>query len=211
MNNNNIPKGVISRLPRYYRYLGELLSSGLERVSSNDLSQLMKLSMSQIRQDLHHFGGFGQAGYGYNIIYLYSEIGKILKLDKTHNLVVIGAGNLGQTLTNYATFEQYGFKIIGIFDNNPALDGQDIGNTGLKVQLLDELPDFLNQNDIDIAVLTIPKQGALAIIDILVTHEIKGIWNFAHVDLNLRVPDTIAVENVHLSESLMRLSFRLDD
>ena len=207
MDDKGISKAVIKRLPRYYRYLGELIEKGVGRISSGELSELMRVTASQIRQDLNHFGGFGQQGYGYNVQYLYDEIGKILGIDKTHTVIIIGAGKLGQALANYVKFEKRGFKIIGIFDNNPQLKGQPIRE--LKVQMLEELPKFLAENQVEIATLTMPKESALEVIDTLVLHKIKGIWNFAHVDLNLKVPADVVVENVHLSESLMRLSYRL--
>ena len=207
MDEKGISKAVIKRLPRYYRYLGELIEGGTKRISSGELSELMRVTASQIRQDLNNFGGFGQQGYGYNVQYLYEEIGKILGLDRTHTLIIIGAGKLGQALANYVNFEKRGFKIIGIFDNNEDLKGKPIRD--LKIQTLDELSSFLEHNKVEIATLTMPKESALEVIDTLVVHSIKGIWNFAHVDLNLRVPSDVIVENVHLSESLMRLSYRL--
>lgn len=201
----NISQAVIGRLPRYYRYLGELKDDGVERISSRELSELMHVTASQIRQDLNHFGGFGQTGYGYNVEMLYDEIGKILGLDKSHKLVVIGAGHLGQALSNYVNFEKRGFHIKGIFDQNPELIGKKIRD--VSVSPMNELEDFIKNNDIDIAVLTIPKAGAIGVAKILVNCGIKAIWNFAHVDLN--VPDNVIVENVHLSESLMCLSYNL--
>lgn len=207
MENINISQAVIKRLPRYYRYLGELKDEGVLRISSRELSILMHVTASQIRQDLNHFGGFGQQGYGYNVRNLYDEIGKILGLDKNHKLVVIGAGHLGQALSNYENFKRRGFHILGIFDRDPALVGTRIGD--VCVSPMEELEDFIRNNDIDIAVLTIPKSSAVAVAKILVKCNIKAIWNFAHVDL--AVPDDVVVENVHLSESLMRLSYNLKD
>ena len=205
MDNINISQAVIKRLPRYYRYLGELADEGVDRISSGALSDLMKVTASQIRQDLNHFGGFGQQGYGYNVKNLYDEIGKILGLDKNHKLVVIGAGHLGQALSNYVNFERRGFHIRGIFDQDPELVGKRI--RGVAVSPMEELEDFIRSEDIDIAVLTIPKTSAVAVAKILVRCNIKAIWNFAHVDLE--VPDDVIVENVHLSESLMTLSYNL--
>ena len=203
----DISKAVINRLPRYYRYLGELNDEGVERISSQELSELMKVTASQIRQDLNNFGGFGQQGYGYNVKYLYDEIGNILGLDRKHNLILIGAGNLGQALANYVNFEKRGFIIRGIFDHNEAISGKMI--RGIKVRPMEDIEAFMKENDIDIAVLTIPKTGAAAVAEKLVSYGIKGIWNFAHIDLN--VPDDIEVENVHLSESLMRLSYNISN
>lgn len=198
-----ISQAVVARLPRYYRYLGELKDSGIERISSQDLSKLMKVTASQIRQDFNNFGGFGQQGYGYNVEYLYNEIAKILGLDKSYNLIIVGAGNLGQALANYMNFERRGFIVKGIFDKNPVLYGNEL--RGIAVQPVEQIERFVRENDIDIAVLTIPKEGAVKAAELLVRCDIKAIWNFAHVDLN--VPESIVVENVHLSDSLMKLSY----
>lgn len=205
MASREISQAVIRRLPRYYRYLGELLESGVERISSNELSKRMKVTASQIRQDLNNFGGFGQQGYGYNVKYLYTEIGKILGLNEKHKFVIIGAGNLGQALANYAAFENRGFVLKGLFDVNPRLAGLTI--RGVEIRMMDELKDFVKENDIEIGVLTIPKTKAVEVANLLVDNGVKAIWNFAHTDLNL--PDNIVVENVHLSESLMRLSYNI--
>lgn len=205
MERKEISKAVITRLPRYYRYLGELMESGVERISSNELSNKMKVTASQIRQDLNNFGGFGQQGYGYNVKYLYNEIGKILGIDRQHNLIVVGAGNLGQAIANYANFEKRGFIIKGMFDINPRLIGLVV--RGIEIRSLDELEKFIVQNNVQIAAMTIPKTRASEVADRLVNAGIKAIWNFAHTDLV--VPDDVVVENVHLSESLMRLSYRV--
>lgn len=206
MVDKEISRAVISRLPVYYRYLGQLVDEGVERVSSKELSVIMRTTASQIRQDLNCFGGFGQQGYGYNVKYLYEEIGNILGLDKKHNLVLIGAGNLGQALANYVNFERRGFIIRGIFDKNTALHGKKIRD--VEIRPMDEMESFVINNDIDIAVLTIPKESAITVSSKLAQCGIKAIWNFAHVDLDL--PDGIVVENVHLSESLMKLSYNLN-
>ena len=206
MQEKEISQAVIRRMPRYYRYLGELLDAGVERISSNDLSKRMNVTASQIRQDLNNFGGFGQQGYGYNVKYLYEEIGKILGLNERHNIIVMGAGNLGQALTNYVKFEKRGFKIVGIFDVNPVLKG--ISIRGNEICMMEELPQFLKEEKVEIATLTLPKNNAAEVADLLVKNGIKAIWNFAHLDLN--VPKDVIVENVHLSESLMRLSYNLN-
>ena len=205
MEEKEISQAVIGRLPRYFRYLGVLKDEGVERVSSHDLSRIMHLTASQIRQDLNHFGGFGQQGYGYNVENLYDEIGKILGLDKEHNLIIIGAGNLGQALANYMNFERRGFIFRGIFDNNPAIVGTTVRD--IEVRPMEDVRAFVEENDIDIAVLTVPKSCAASIAEQLVSYGIKAIWNFAHVDLN--VPEEIQVENVHLLDSLMKLSYNL--
>lgn len=201
-----ISQAVIGRLPRYFRYLGELKTQGIERISSQELSELMKVTASQIRQDFNNFGGFGQQGYGYNVEFLYQEIGKILGLDQTHNLIIIGAGNLGQALANYVNFERRGFLFKGIFDKNSDLYGKKV--RGMLVQPMEKIESFMKENDVDIAVLTIPKSGAVEVAEMLKNNGIKAIWNFAHVDLNLS--DDIQVENVHLSDSLMKLSYNIN-
>ena len=205
METRKISQAVIRRLPRYYRYLGELLEDGVERISSNDLSKRMKLTASQIRQDLNNFGVFGQQGYGYNVKYLHTEIGKILGLENKHNFIIVGAGNLGQALANYSHFENQGFILKGIFDVNPTLRGMSIRD--VPVRMMSEMKDFIKENNIEIAVLTIPKECAIDVAKDLVDAGIQAIWNFAHVDLN--VPDNVIVESVHLSESLMRLSYNI--
>ena len=205
MEAKQISKAVIKRLPRYYRYLGELLEDNVERISSNDLSKKMRVTASQIRQDLNNFGGFGQQGYGYNVKYLYTEIGKILGLDIVHPMIIVGAGNLGQVLANYVEFEKRGFKLVGIFDVNPVLEG--IAVRGIEIQMISDLPFFMKENNIEIAILTLPKNKARDMAEILIENGIKAIWNFAHIDLD--TPDDVIVENVHLSESLMTLSYNL--
>lgn len=206
MESKEISQAVIGRLPRYFRYLGELKDEGVERISSQELSELMKVTASQIRQDFNNFGGFGQQGYGYNVTFLYQEIGKILGLDKTHHLIIIGAGNLGQALGNYMNFERRGFLLKGIFDKNPALYGKKVRE--IEVQPMERVEAFVRENEVDIAVLTIPKTSAVEVAEILVANGIKAIWNFAHVDL--KVPKEVQVENVHLSDSLMKLSYMLE-
>jgi redox-sensing transcriptional repressor len=201
-----ISKAVVKRLPRYYRYLGNLMEAKVERISSGELSSLMNVTASQIRQDLNNFGGFGQQGYGYNVRYLYQEIGKILGLDQVYSMVIIGAGHLGQALANYVKFEKRGFWIRGIFDVDPRLKGTCV--RGIEIRMTDELPSFVRENKIQIAALTMPAAGAEEIAPILVENGVKAIWNFAHTDL--AVPPDVVVENVHLSESLMQLSYNLN-
>ncbi|MDE6881733.1 MAG: redox-sensing transcriptional repressor Rex, partial [Lachnospiraceae bacterium] len=186
-------------------YLGELKDEGIERVSSQELSDIMQVTASQIRQDLNNFGGFGQQGYGYNVEYLYDEIGRILGLDKEHNLIIVGAGHLGQALVNYRDFERRGFIFRGIFDIDPTIQGREIH--GVTVRPMQEMEQFVKEKGIDIAVLTVPKSAAVGVAEQLVSYGIKGIWNFAHVDLH--VPKGIQVESVHLSDSLMKLSYNL--
>ncbi len=205
MRERQISQAVIRRLPRYYRYLGELLENGVERISSNELSKRMKVTASQIRQDLNNFGGFGQQGYGYNVKYLHGEIGKILGIDVAHSMVIVGSGNLGKALANYAAFEKRGFVLTGMFDHDPEVIGTSV--RGIPVQPVEELENFLVEHPAEIGVLTIPKTAAVELAAILAKHGVKAILNFAHTDLNL--PEDVIVENVHISESLMRLSYNL--
>lgn len=205
MSEKGISLAVIKRLPRYYRYLGELLENDVVRISSKELSEKMSVTASQIRQDLNNFGGFGQQGYGYNVEYLYSEIGKILGLDQQYGMIIIGAGNFGQALANYSDFERRGFVLKGIFDINPALAG--ISIRGIPIRMMDELEDFLKENSVQIAALTVPKTKAPLVAQDLVKWGIKGVWNFALTDLHL--PEGVVSLNVHLVESLMRLSYSL--
>ena len=200
-----ISKAIIQRLPRYYRYLGELLSTGVDRISSSDFSKLMGVTASQIRKDLNNFGGFGQQGYGYNVKNLYEEIGKILGIDRVHNIIVIGAGNFGKALAGYSDFERRGFRIKALFDK----DASKVGKTysGIEILPMDSIKDYIRDNNIEIAALTVPKDSAIELANELKDTGIKGIWNFAHTDLD--VPEDIVVENVHLSESIMRLSYNM--
>ena len=200
-----ISQVVIKRMPRYYRYLGELLEQGTERISSGELSKIMNVTASQIRQDLNNFGGFGQQGYGYNVQHLYDEIGKILGLDKTHNMIIIGGGNLGLALASHSTFDKQGFVVTGIFDINPKLKGKQVNQN--QIMLMSELDEFAKHNRIDIAALTVPKEHVQEIADHLQELNIKALWNFAHIDL--KVADDVVVQNVHLSDSLMRLSLNM--
>ncbi len=200
-----ISQAVIRRLPRYYRYLDDLLNEGAERISSNELSVRMNVTASQIRQDFNNFGGFGQQGYGYNVRYLHSEIGKILGMDHKYKIIIVGAGNMGQALAKYANFEKQGFFITGLFDVDPDLIGLKIRNT--LIYNLNELPNFVEENDVDIAVLTLPKDQAEKTANMLVGLGIHAIWNFAQIDLDL--PSDVIVENVHLADSLMLLSYNI--
>ena len=198
-----ISQAVIRRMPRYYRYLGELLDEGVERISSNELSARMKVTASQNRQDLNNFGDFGQQGYGYNVKELYKQISLILGLDKEYTGVIIGAGNLGQAIANYSRFSELGLSIDGIFDANPKLIGMRIRDVEIKD--IDTLGNYLENNNINIGIICVPRINAQKVCDLLVKGGIKGVWNFAPVDLV--VPDDVKVENVHLSESLLTLVY----
>ena len=207
MASKNISRAVIRRLPRYYRYLGELMENNIVRISSKELSDRMNVTASQIRQDFNNFGGFGQQGYGYNVEFLYTEIGKVLGLERIHNVIIIGAGNVGHAIANYPDFKKRGFVFTAIFDNNPELRGKKVGEC--EVRSMDMLEEYIQNNDVEIAALTIPKSAAPDVAYKLSELGVKAIWNFAPTDLNL--PDDVLVENVHLAESLMRLSYRIKE
>ncbi len=202
-----ISSAVVNTLPRYYRYLEELVESGTDRISSKELSEKMNITASQIRQDLNNFGGFGQQGYGYNVEYLYNEIKKILGIDKPYNIIVVGGGNIGQALVNYTNFEKRGFNIKAVFDINPRLIGMTI--RGVEVRDVDKMEEFIKNNNIDVAILTLPKAQAVETANNLAEWGIKGIWNFSPVDLH--VPEGVSVENVHLTDSLMTLIYKIND
>lgn len=206
--NHYISDAVIRRLPRYYRYLGEMLRNGVTRVSSSELSKRMGSTASQIRQDFNHFGGFGQQGYGYNVESLYKEIGAILGMDQPHNVIIIGAGHLGAALANYQNFERRGFLVIGIFDNDPEKIGTMISTH--EVLPSEKLESFIKENNVEIAVLAIPRVAAKVIAEKLAKWGIKGIWNFASTDLELDDEDVV-VENAHLTDSILRLSYKLSN
>lgn len=205
--NKKISIEVIKRLPRYYRYLRDLVDNGVNRISSQALGDKMNVTASQIRQDLNCFGGFGQQGYGYNVEELYNAIGGILGLNNGHKIIIIGAGHLGQALINFASFEKRGFTIIGVFDVKSDIVGQVIG--GHKVMHMDEAEKFVFKTKPDIAVLAIPKTAANEVTHKLVSCGIKGFMNFCYVDID--VPEDVCVENVHLSDTLMTLSYRLEN
>lgn len=203
MGNKNISMAVIRRLPKYYRYLGDLLDRDIQRISSKELSDIIGFTASQIRQDLNNFGGFGQQGYGYNVDALHQEIGKILGLDTKYNAVLIGAGNLGQAIANYSGFRKAGFEIKALFDANPRMIGLKIRD--FEILDSEDIEEFIKENDVDIAIMCIPKNGSQELADRLVNAGIKGIWNFVPVDLD--VPESVIVENVNLTESLFTLSY----
>ena len=205
---NVISSSVIKRLPRYYRFLGELKAMGLMRISSKELSQRMGLTASQIRQDLNCFGGFGQQGYGYNIEILQAEISRILAIDRPKNTILIGMGNLGRAVTMHINFESKGFRLIGLFDSKESLVGQIVKN--LPIRSVSTLDEFCRENRPEAAILCIPKDASKEIANQLINLGVKGFWNFSHFDLAFEHPDVV-VENMHLGDSLMTLSYRLDN
>lgn len=201
-----ISKAVIKRLPRYRRYLEDLMKRDIDRISSNELSNLIGYTASQIRQDLNNFGGFGQQGYGYNVKALHAEISKILGLDQEYKMVIVGCGNLGQALANYTHYYKAGFIVCGMFDINPRLVGLRIND--IEVMDYSFLEEYLEKNSIDIGIICTNKGGAQEVADKLIMGKVKGIWNFAHMDLV--VGDEVALENVHLSDSLQSLAYHIN-
>lgn len=202
----NVSMAVIKRMPKYYRYLGELVKNDVDRISSKELGEKIGFTASQIRQDLNNFGDFGQQGYGYNVKELHNQIGTILGIGKEYNAVLIGAGNIGQAIANYSRFTDIGLGITAIFDANPKLVGMRIRDVEIKD--IDELKEYLEENNIDMGILCVPRINAQKVCDVLVNGGVKGIWNFAPIDLH--VPETVKVENVHLSESLLTLVYQMN-
>ena len=200
-----VPAVVIARLPRYYRYLGQLLKQDITRISSGALSKKMNVTASQIRQDFNYFGGFGQQGYGYNVEYLYKAIGEILGLHDKDTMIILGAGNLGRALANHNNFAKRGFKLVGIFDIDEQVVGTKIND--VEVMHSDRLKDFLSNNRVDIAILALPKTAVLKTAELLAECGVKGLLNFSYIELDLA--HDIAVENVHMSDSMMRLSYKI--
>ena len=201
-----VSTSVIRRLPRYYRFLGDLIKNGFSRISSKELSQRMGLTASQIRQDLNCFGGFGQQGYGYNVETLHGEIGTILGTDLAHPAILVGAGNIGRAIAMNIGFESMGFRLAGIFDKNPEIIGTQIH--GITVRDIDQIDSFCAEYSPEMAVLTVPREAALAVVDQLIKLNVTGFWNFTHQDLAVKY-EGIVVENVHLGDSLMTLSYMI--
>ena len=202
----NISLPVIRRLPRYYRFLYDLKEKGITRISSRELSQKMRLTASQIRQDLNCFGGFGQQGYGYMVDQLYDEIGHILGMDRLTKAILVGVGNLGTAVGNHIDFKSRGFNLIGLFDDNPALVGDT--RADMTIRSTDEIEDFCRREQPEMAVLCIPKEAAPRLVEVLVNCGVKGFWNFSHYDILNDHPEAI-VENVHMGDTLMTLSYHM--
>jgi redox-sensing transcriptional repressor len=198
---------VIRRLPRYFRYLSDLLQMDITRISSKELSERMGITASQIRQDLNCFGGFGQQGYGYNVESLYKEISNILGLNNDFTSIIIGAGHMGQALANYANFEKRGYRLVGIFDVSTELVGGKIRD--IEIMHMDKLEEFVKNNKVDVAILSIPFEYTREVADRVASLGIKGLWNFSPMDL--KIPYDVIIENVHLSDSLMVLGYKLSE
>lgn len=205
-NSKQISTAVIRRLPRYFRYLRELIRSGVSRISSKELSERMNVTASQIRQDLNCFGGFGQQGYGYNVNHLYNKISAILGTDRGYTAVIIGIGNLGKALANNPLFEKRGVTITGLFDISPEVIGSNVG--GVTVSDFSEIEEFLKSNKTDIAVLTVPKNQAKDVAEKLAECGIRGFWNFSNMELSLK-EFNVKIENIHLGDTLMTLCYEL--
>ncbi len=203
-----ISNAVIRRLPRYRRYLRELRSSRIDKVSSKELSELTGYTASQIRQDLNHFGDFGQQGYGYNVDVLYAGINAVIGLGRTYKMVIAGAGNLGRAIANHNYYYKTGFIVTALFDKNPDLIGRKIRE---DLQILDyaDMKEYIEKNDIDIGIICTTKDAAQEIADIFCAAGVKGIWNFAPIDIE--IPDNVCIENVHLSDMLYSLVYRMNN
>ena len=203
---SKISNAVIRRMPRYRRYLKDLQQKGVSKISSGEFSRLIGFTASQIRQDFNNFGGFGQQGYGYNVAALYSEISGILGLDKEYKMVVVGAGNLGQAIINYTHYYKSGFVVDGIFELNPRLIGMKIND----IEILDYeyLESYVKEHNIDIGIICTPGSNAQVVADKLSMSGVKGIWNFAPLDIV--VPENVALENMHLSDSLHSLAYHIN-
>ena len=206
--NSTVSAAVIKRLPRYYRFLGELMQRGVDRISSRELSEMMNVTASQIRQDLNCFGGFGQQGYGYRVEALHDEIGRILGVDRRFRTIIIGAGNLGRAIAAHMDFNSRGCELVGIFDSDKSLKGSKAGS--LSIRHIKELESFCAIKKPVTAVLCIPKDSAQEIADRLIGLGVRAFWNFSHCDLSFG-QDGIVVENVHLGDSLLRLTYGLSE
>ena len=206
MDEKRVSASVVRRMPRYYRFLGMLAENGVQRISSGELSAKMGLTASQIRQDLNCFGGFGQQGYGYNVTALREEIGKILGLSLQKKTILIGAGNLGRAILSHMDFLEKGFSIVGIFDQNESFTGEELA--GLPIRHTDQLEEFCRREAPAVAILCVPKMASQDLVRRLMRLGVKGFWNFSHYDISVYYPD-VAVENVHLGDSLMTLCYEM--
>ena len=207
MKDRDVSLVVVKRMPRYYRYLDDLLSKNITRISSTELSKKMGVTASQIRQDLNCFGGFGQQGYGYNVEMLHEKIGSILGLDRGYKMIIVGAGHLGHALANHNNFRKRGFRLVGIYDTDAAIIGKDIA--GLTVEDYENVEDSIADKKPDIAILAVPKSAVNDVAERLMNAGVRGFLNFTYAELNL--PSDVTVENVHISDTLMTLAYRISE
>ncbi len=201
---HRVSEAVIRRMPRYYRQLIVLQSQGVERISSSALADQMRLNASQVRQDFNCFGGFGQQGYGYNVSYLLEEIRSILAVDHSYTMVIVGAGHIGHALAAFEGFERDGITVRALFDVDEALVGTECA--GKPVLHVDDMEEYIKNNCIDVGVIAARRSAAQALADCMVRAGVKGIWNFAPTDVIADVP----VENVHLSDGMICLLYKMD-
>lgn len=207
--NSNVSITVIKRLPRYYRYLEELMQNGIQRISSKELAEIMNLTASQIRQDLNCFGGFGQQGYGYNVADLFWEIGKILGIERRFKIIIIGAGNLGRTISMHIDFDHRGFSMVGMFEKDEKLIGTDVH--GHTVKDIKELESFCAAEKPIAVALCVPKQAAEELVPKLIALGVKAFWNFSHFDIDTEQNPGIISENIHLGDSMMTLCYQVKE
>ena len=208
MKKQKISDAVIHRLPRYYRYLDDLYNKGVVRISSSSLGSKMDITASQIRQDLSCFGEFGQQGYGYNVSALHDQIGSILGVDRGYNAILIGAGNIGHALMDNFCFRDWGFNLVAAFDIDPEVVGTVFND--VPIHGMEDLQEYLAANRVDVAVLTVPKEAAIPVTNMLTANGIEAIWNFTNVDIT--APNSsVIVENVHFSDSLLSLSYYVSE
>lgn len=203
-----ISSSVIKRLPRYYRFLGNLKKQNIDRISSGELAKRMNLTASQVRQDFNCFGGFGQQGYGYSVNLLYDEIGQILGLNEKVCAVMLGVGNLGRVVANNMNFSSLGFNLVAVFDKDPSIIGTTVA--GMTVKNVDEIENFCKENQPKAAFLCLPTSAAKNVTSTLISLGVEGFWNFSHYDISLEHPN-VAVENVHFTDTLMRLSYKIKE
>lgn len=207
MSNPKVSLPVIRRLPRYFRYITELRDAGKARVSSSQLAAIMGSTPSQVRQDFNCFGGFGQQGIGYSVELLHDEIEHLLFPNDHINAILVGAGSLGATIANFVLTDTEGVNLTAIFDNNTNLVGKTLNN--IKIHHADTIVEYCQQNKVDLIIACIPKASAELFAPTLVKTGVKGVWNFTHYDFSI-YDKSLVVENVHLRDSLMALSYRIN-
>jgi len=207
-NDKKISTPVLRRLPKYYRHLEELSRAGVSKISSKELSKLINVTASQIRQDLNCFGGFGQQGYGYNVDRLRDSLAEILGVTRRYTAIIVGVGHLGQALANHNTLTRSGVDLAALFDISPDVVGSEVA--GHVVQNITQAASFCRDNNVDIAILTLPKGEASAVANILAEAGVRGFWNFANTELSVN-HEGVSIENVYMGDSLMKLCYDVSD